>query len=46
MKTVGLIGLEGPAAKVAERLLSAGHELGLWDKSKKIRDAFKGRADL
>ncbi|BBE42828.1 putative dehydrogenase [Conexivisphaera calida] len=46
MKTVGLIGLEGPAAKVAERLLSAGHELVLWDKSKKIRDAFKGRADL
>jgi 3-hydroxyisobutyrate dehydrogenase-like beta-hydroxyacid dehydrogenase len=46
LKTVGLIGLEGPAAKVAERLLSAGHELVLWDKSKKIRDAFKGRADL
>ncbi|MDP7982433.1 MAG: NAD(P)-dependent oxidoreductase [Conexivisphaerales archaeon] len=43
---MGLIGLEGPAAKVAERLLSAGHELVLWDKSKKIRDAFKGRADL
>jgi 3-hydroxyisobutyrate dehydrogenase-like beta-hydroxyacid dehydrogenase len=46
LKTVGLIGLEGPAAKVAERLLSAGHELVLWDKSKKVRDAFKGRADL
>ncbi len=46
MKTVGLIGLEGPAAKVAERLLSAGHGLVLWDKSKKARDVFKGRAEL
>jgi 3-hydroxyisobutyrate dehydrogenase-like beta-hydroxyacid dehydrogenase len=46
LKTVGLIGLEGPAAKVAERLLSAGHKLVLWDKSKKARDVFKGRAEL
>ncbi len=43
---MGLIGLEGPAAKVAERLLGAGHEVVLWDKSKKLRDAFKGRAEL
>ncbi|MGC9116756.1 MAG: NAD(P)-dependent oxidoreductase [Conexivisphaera sp.] len=46
MKTVGLIGLEGPASRVAERLLGAGHSLVLWDKSRKARDAFKGRAEL
>jgi 3-hydroxyisobutyrate dehydrogenase-like beta-hydroxyacid dehydrogenase len=46
LKTIGLVGLEGPAAKVAERLLGAGHDVVLWDQSKRARDAFKGRAEL
>jgi len=46
LKTVGFLGLSGLGLTIAERLLNAGYTLIVWDRNRKERESFRGRASV